>query len=156
MQQYVEILTVALQSIYLSQLESQGKAATSADQEINEQQRRFFADSIEAISQLVHYGPPIFFEVTSVEPRESSGLQITKSPGKNVVYLGSFLLTLGIFLLFYVRPQRVWMMLHPQEDGNTAIILAAKDAKDDAMMQEAFIQLTQQLQSATSAVKESA
>jgi cytochrome c biogenesis protein len=150
MQQYVEILTVALQGIYISELEKQQKI----QQEISEDQRRFFADSIEAISQLANYGPPMLFEVTRVESRESSGLQITKSPGKNVVYLGSFLLVLGVFLLFYVRPQRIWCMILPAQDGHTEIILAGKDAKNDAMMQPLFSTITQQLQSATSPVEE--
>jgi cytochrome c biogenesis protein len=152
LQQYIEILTIALQSVYLHQLEAMGKL----DQEkgITEDQRRFFADSIEAMSQLPNYGPPMFFEVTQVEHRESSGLQITKSPGKNVVYFGSLLLTIGVFLLFYVRPQRVWLWTQEDEQGHTTLLLAAKDTKNDDLLTDLFAQMTQALQSAIPPTKE--
>lgn len=142
MQQYVEILTVALQGLYLKVLENEGHPGNS---DLSEQDRRFFADAIAAIDTLPSYGPPMFFEITGVEHRESSGLQITKSPGKNVVYFGSLLLTIGVFLLFYVRPQRLWL-LAKDEDQGSELILAGKDAKDDALLRETFTQLSEQLQ----------
>ena len=152
-QKYLEILTVAMQSLYLKTLEMEG---ISDKAETSESERRFFADSVEAINLLSSYGPPMLVEITSVEQRESSGLQITKSPGKNVVFFGSFMLILGVFLLFYVRPQRIWLLVHHNELGNTEIIFAAKDGKDDAMLQETFTTLLQQHQSATTLLEESA
>jgi cytochrome c biogenesis protein len=139
--QYLEIMTVAMQGLYLKTLEKEGNQGDTT-----EAQRRFFADSIEAINTLTNYGPPMFFEVTSVNHREASGLQITKSPGKDVVYFGSLLLVIGTFLLFYVRPQRLWLLLAPQNDGSTDYIFAGKDGKDDKMLQPVFNHLTQQLQ----------
>lgn len=141
--QYLEIMTVAMQGLYLKTLEQEGGVV-----ETNETQRRFFADSIEAINALTIYGPPMFFEVTAVDHREASGLQITKSPGKDVVYFGSLLLVIGTFLLFYVRPQRLWLLLQPQNDGSIHYIFAGKDGKDDKMLQPVFDHLTQQLQQA--------
>lgn len=146
--QYLEIMTVALQGLYLKSLEQTGTVV-----ETNEAQRRFFADSIEAINTLSMYGPPMFFEVTGVDHREASGLQITKSPGKDVVYLGSLLLVIGTFLLFYVRPQRLWLLLQPQNDGSTHTIFAGKDGKDDKMLQPVFDHLTQQLQQASATMQ---
>lgn len=139
--QYLEILTVALQGLYLKTLE-----AENHEGDIDEAHRRFFADSVEAVNLLSTYGPPMFFEVTEVEHREASGLQITKSPGKDIVYLGSFFLMVGVFLLFYIRPQRIWLWLQAQEDGTTHYIFAGKDGKDDKMLQATFDQITQQLQ----------
>ncbi len=146
--QYLEIMTVAMQGLYLKTLEQEGPVT-----ETNEVQRRFFADSIEAINALTSYGPPMFFEITSVEHREASGLQITKSPGKDVVYFGSLLLVIGTFLLFYVRPQRLWLLLQPQNDGSTHLIFAGKDGKDDKMLQPVFDHLTQQLQLASATMQ---
>lgn len=146
--QYLEIMTVALQGLYLKTLEHGGAVV-----ETNETQRRFFADSIEAINALSIYGPPMFFEVTGVDHREASGLQITKSPGKDVVYFGSLLLVIGTFLLFYVRPQRLWLLLQPQNDGSTHYIFAGKDGKDDKMLQPVFDHLTQQLQQASATMQ---
>lgn len=146
--QYLEIMTVALQGLYLKTLELEGNQG-----ETTEAQRRFFADSVEAIDALKDYGPPMFFEVTSVDHREASGLQITKSPGKDVVYFGSLLLVIGTFLLFYVRPQRLWLLIQPQTNGGTAFIFAGKDGKDDKMLQPLFDQITQQLQQAPAAMQ---
>ena len=141
--QYLEIMTVALQGLYLKTLEAEGYQGDTS-----EVQRRFFADSIEAIDALKDYGPPMFFEITRVDHREASGLQITKSPGKDVVYFGSLLLVIGTFLLFYVRPQRLWLLLQPRQDTGTAFIFAGKDGKDDKMLKPVFDHITQQLQQA--------
>lgn len=152
LQKYIEILTIALQSIYLHQLDADQRL--NHDTGISEEQRRFFADSVEAINQLPDYGPPMFFEVASVTPHESSGLQITKSPGKDVVYFGSFLLTLGVFLLFYVRPQRIWLWTETDAQGQTTLLLSAKDVKNDSLLSDSFAQITQELQSAIPPIKE--
>ena len=152
-QQYLEILTVAMQSLYLKTLELEGIAD---NKEASEAERRFFADSVEAMNLLAHYGPPMFFEITSVDQRESSGLQITKSPGKNVVFLGSFMLIVGVFLLFYVRPQRIWLLVHHNEQGETEVVFAGKDGKDDSQLQDVFSNLLLQNQSATTPLKEPA
>lgn len=151
--QYLEILTVALQGVYLHTLEAEG---LRSEKETTEAQRRFFADSVEAINALSAYGPPMFFEVTSIEPRESSGLQITKSPGKDVVYFGSLLLVIGIFLLFYVRPQRIWLLARPTPEGYSELILAGKDGKDDKQLKTTFDDIKQALSLATPPLQETA
>jgi cytochrome c biogenesis protein len=150
-QKYLEVLTVAMQGLYIKTLEAEGMPS---GQETTEAQRRFFADSVEAINSLSNYGPPMLFEISGVQQRESSGLQITKSPGKNVVFFGSFMLIMGVFLLFYVRPQRLWLLVHHDALGNTEVIFAGKDAKDDLLLQETFDSLLQQHQSATLSPKE--
>ena len=42
---------------------------------------------------------------------EASGLQLTKSPGQKWVYLGSVLLVIGIFAMFYIRERRIWLLV---------------------------------------------
>lgn len=146
--QYLEIMTVAMQGLYIKALEQEGSV-----NQTTEAQRRFFADSIEAINTMIEYGPPMFFEVTSVQHREASGLQITKSPGKDVVYFGSLLLVIGTFLLFYVRPQRLWLLLQPQNDASTDYIFSGKDGKDDKMLKPLFDHITTQLQQKPNAMQ---
>ena len=48
---------------------------------------------------------------------QASVFQLTRAPGKKVVYLGSLLLVLGIFSMFYVRERRLWFWL---KDTSTA------------------------------------
>ena len=60
------------------------------------------------------YGAPVYLELTKFEQREASGLQLTRSPGKNLVYLGSALLVLDIFAMIYIREQRIWLLVKPK------------------------------------------
>jgi cytochrome c biogenesis protein len=53
---------------------------------------------------------------------------MTRSPGKNVVYLGSLLLVIGIILMFYVREVRVWLLL--QRDGTRLAMTSNRHNRD--------------------------
>jgi cytochrome c biogenesis protein len=61
-------------------------------------------------------------------------LQIARSPGKNTVYLGSALLTAGIFLLFYVAHRRVWVRVEAAEGGSQVTVARStnRNARDFA------------------------
>lgn len=76
---------------------------------------RFVRDSLNAISDSFHYGSPVYLQLNQFEEVKASGLQLTRSPGKNVVYSGSLLLVLGVFALFYVRERRIWLLVKPAE-----------------------------------------
>jgi cytochrome c biogenesis protein len=43
--------------------------------------------------------------------------QVSRTPGKPVVYLGCLLLILGVFAMFYIRERRVWVFIKPEADG---------------------------------------
>jgi cytochrome c biogenesis protein len=55
----------------------------------------------------------VYFQLASYEQVQASGLQLTRSPGRNVVYFGALLLTAGVFLLFYIRERRAWLLVKP-------------------------------------------
>ena len=46
-----------------------------------------------------------------------------------VLLMGSALLVLGIFLLFYVSHRRVWAMVMPREDGGTDLLMAGTNQR---------------------------
>ncbi len=83
--------------------------------EVNAQQEEFVSDSLNAMSDLFFYGKPFYLQMTQFEHREASGLQLTRSPGKNLVYAGSVLLVLGIFAMIYIRERRIWLLVKSQE-----------------------------------------
>ncbi|MFZ9376883.1 MAG: cytochrome c biogenesis protein ResB [Candidatus Fonsibacter ubiquis] len=60
-----------------------------ADKDLNQTRIIFIQDALNAYSDLFFYGAPYYFELTSYEQKEASGLQLTKSPGLFWVYLGS-------------------------------------------------------------------
>lgn len=79
---------------------------------------RFLQVAINAISDASFYGAPVFLQLNQFEEVKASVLQVTRSPGKSVVYLGCLFLTIGVFTMFYIRERRLWVWLKPQgEDG---------------------------------------
>ena len=79
----------------------------------NESNVNFVRDSLNSASDVFFYGTPFYLQLTDFQQRQASGFQLTRSPGKNLVYGGSILLVLGIFAMFYVRERRVWLLVKP-------------------------------------------
>ena len=65
------------------------------------------------------YGVPLYMQLDSYEEVKASVFQLTRSPGKPIVYWGCALLVLGIFAMFYLRERRLWLLVHP--DGATRL-----------------------------------
>lgn len=74
---------------------------------------QFVRDSLNAVSDSFHFGAPVYLQLNRYEEVKASGLQVTRSPGKNIVYGGSLLLVLGVFAMFYVRERRLWLLVQP-------------------------------------------
>ncbi|MEO7343449.1 MAG: cytochrome c biogenesis protein ResB, partial [Methylotenera sp.] len=79
----------------------------------NLESQALIQDSLNAFSDMFFYGTPYYLQLAQFEHKEASGLQLTKSPGQKWVYLGSVLLVLGIFSMFYIRERRIWLLLKP-------------------------------------------
>ncbi|MGM2895904.1 cytochrome c biogenesis protein ResB, partial [Bacillus cereus group sp. BC51] len=68
---------------------------------------RFVQNAINALSDSFLYGSPVYLQLDSFKQVQASVFQLTRAPGKNLVYLGSLLLVAGIFSMFYVRERRL-------------------------------------------------
>ncbi len=79
----------------------------------NEASGWFLRDSLNAISDLFFYGSPVYLQLSAFDQVQSSGFQLTRSPGKNIVYFGSFLLVLGVFAMFFIHERRLWLLVRP-------------------------------------------
>ncbi len=97
-------------------------------------------DTLNSMSDLFVYGAPVYLQLMSYDEVKASGLQLTRSPGKNVVYLGSLLLTLGVFFMLYVRERRVWLRIRPG-----SALLAMSSAKQTIDFEKEFTQHAQAL-----------
>src|SRR5574340_759783 len=97
-------------------------------------------DTLNSVSDMFVYGAPIYLQLMHYDEVKASGLQLTRSPGKNVVYLGSFLLTLGVFFMLFVRERRVWLRAKP---GHA--LLAMSSAKHTIDFEKEFTQHAQAL-----------
>lgn len=117
-QTYIKIL----QGTVLDAMDvAQGKAGLPV-LAVDETQYRFLMDSLVAVSALFEYGPPMWLEPSRFDEVKASGFQITRAPGQNIVYLGSLLLVIGIFCMFYIRENRVWVRL---AGGKTLIAMSS-------------------------------
>jgi cytochrome c biogenesis protein len=101
-------------------------------------------DTLNSISDMFVYGAPVYLQLMSYDEVKASGLQLTRSPGQNVVYLGSLLLTLGVFFMLYVRERRVWLRIKP---GHA--LLAMSSAKHTIDFEKEFNQHAQALDTLT-------
>jgi len=108
-QTYIKILENTAFEAYAMSREAAGKPAPTADAATI----AFIRDSLNASSDIFYYGTPFYLQLTGFEHRQASGFQLTRSPGKNLVYGGSLLLVMGIFTMFYIRERRVWLLVKP-------------------------------------------
>lgn len=71
---------------------------------------RFLLNSMDAYTGLTEYPAPVLLQLDGYKEVRSSGLQMTRSPGASLVYLGSVLLVLGTVFMFYIREKRAWLL----------------------------------------------
>lgn len=114
---YFKLLNASAFDAYNMVLAEQGKPLIT----LNPKTVAFLQDTLSAMNDLYFYGTPYYFQLDDFEHKEASGLQLTKSPGQKWVYLGSALLVLGIFAMFYIRERRIWLLLK----ANTQEVLLA-------------------------------
>ncbi len=110
-QTYLKILEGAVFDAY--QLTRERAGQNPAKMDANSLQ--FVRDSLNTISDLFFYGAPVYLQLVQYDEVKATGLQLTRSPGKNIVYGGSALLILGVFAMFYIRERRIWLLLKPQD-----------------------------------------
>lgn len=85
--------------------------------------------AIRGLSDMPHYPVPMTLQLKTFEHVQASVLQATRSPGKWIVYLGTFFLMIGIFMMLYVRDRRIWFWVNKQDDGGCAIRAAMTSHK---------------------------
>lgn len=90
---------------------------------------RFVQDAINAVSDSFLYGAPVYLQLDSFKQVQASVFQLTRAPGKKVVYLGSLLLVLGIFSMFYVRERRLWFWIKDKNGQGVDVIMAMSTAR---------------------------
>jgi cytochrome c biogenesis protein len=74
-----------------------------------------------------------------------TGLQMTRDPGVNIVWLGCFLLTTGLFISFFMFHKRIWVRLAPGEEG-TEVVLGGNTNKNVIAFEKEFTSLVKELQ----------
>lgn len=83
---------------------------------------RFVQDALNAMSDSFLYGVPLYVQLLTYDEVKASVFQLTRSPGRNIVYLGCLALVLGIFAMLYIRERRVWTFIG--NDGTTLMAMS--------------------------------
>ena len=72
---------------------------------------RFVQDGLNAMSDTFFYGVPVYLQLSGFDEVKASVFQLTRSPGKPIVYWGCALLVVGIFAMLYLRERRLWLLV---------------------------------------------
>lgn len=92
----------------------------------------FMNQAVLALSDIALYPAPLAFQLKDFQQVQASVFQVTRSPGRNIVYLGCLLLIIGIFAMLYVRERRLWVWLTPtgpQGTGSAATMALSSNRK---------------------------
>jgi cytochrome c biogenesis protein len=122
---YMKLLNGTLWELWQLARERAGLPAAPAD----EAHARFLQLSTNALADAVFYGAPVYLQLDDFQEIKASVLQVTRSPGKKVVYLGCLLLVLGVFSMFYIRERRIWVWLQDAPGGSDALMAMSTQRK---------------------------
>jgi cytochrome c biogenesis protein len=139
---YTKVLTSLLQAVYTDVLKQEG---VNTDKEITQAQERFYFDAVEALRQIYVYGSPFYVQLTDFKQVQQSTLQITRSPGNSVLILGCVMLIAGVFLLFYISHQRLWLVLYRDEAGMRQLLFAGSGNRNATDFRTHFVDLKDRL-----------
>jgi cytochrome c biogenesis protein len=113
--------------------------------EPSEAHARFLQVAANALSDSMFYGAPVYLQLEDFVEVKSSVLQVTRSPGKKVVYLGCLLLVLGVFAMFYVRERRLWIWVADQPGGGSEALLAMSTQRKTLDFEHEYKDMTTRL-----------
>ncbi len=145
LQSYVQVIQSIFANLYLDVMEADGVDVTKGLSDID---ALYFDDALNAISLISPYGSPLFLKMEDFKHIEASGLQITRAPGQNIVYLGCVMLMLGIFLMIYIQHRRVWLLVS-EENGQRRILFAGSGHRNRSEFDQEFAKMTTTLQRMT-------
>ncbi|NMM36622.1 MAG: cytochrome c biogenesis protein ResB [Glaciimonas sp.] len=122
---FMKVLNGSMWDLWQAAREKDGLTPIDA----TEKHARFLQLSTSAISDAFFYGAPVYLQLQGFEEVKASVFQVTRSPGKKVVYFGCLLLTLGIFSMFYIRERRLWVWLKDGDTGSVALMAMSSQRK---------------------------
>ena len=122
---FMKILNGTMWELWQVAREQDQLAPVAAD----EAHGRFLQLATNALSDNAFYGAPVYLQLDDFVQIKASVLQVTRSPGKFVVYLGSLFLVLGVFAMFYIRERRVWIWVRDDDGGAHALMAMSTQRK---------------------------
>ena len=121
-QRFGDVLLRMLNGSMVELLQLSRERAKLPALDMNEQKHRaWLAQAVVALSDAPLYPEPVLFQLENFTQVQASVFQVTRAPGKWVVYLGCLFLILGVFAMLYITERRVWVWVRPAaQDGQEA------------------------------------
>jgi cytochrome c biogenesis protein len=138
---FIKILNGSLWDLWQVARERDGLKALTPD----EGNSKFLQASINAAADAFFYGAPVYLQLREFDEVKASVLQVTRSPGKNVVYLGCLLLVLGIFSMLYIRERRLWVWVKSGGDNGSHALMALSTQRKTLDFEKEFEALKAQI-----------
>lgn len=113
--------------------------------EPSEKTQAFMSQAVLALSDMHIYPAPMAFQLKDFKQVQASVFQLTRSPGRVIVYTGCALLILGVFAMLYIRERRVWCWLTPHSPGNAHATMALSSNRKTMEADREFTLLRQRL-----------
>ncbi|WP_211452261.1 cytochrome c biogenesis protein ResB [Collimonas antrihumi] len=140
---FMKILNGSMWDLWQVAREKDGLKELPAD----DKHARFLQLSTNALSDASFYNAPVYLQMTGFDEIKASVFQVTRSPGKKVVYLGCLLLVLGVFSMLYVRERRLWVWVRPDKnaEGQSHALMAMSSQRKTLDFEKEFEVLKTQL-----------
>ena len=122
---FMKILNGSMWDLWQAAREKDGLADAPSD----ESHARFLQLATNALSDSFFYGAPVYLQLDDFREVKASVFQVTRSPGKSVVYLGCVFLVLGVFAMFYIRERRLWVWIKDEGEGAHALMAMSTQRK---------------------------
>jgi cytochrome c biogenesis protein len=73
---------------------------------------------------------------TFVRESRFTGLKVVKDPGVNLIWIAAALMVIGLAMLFYFPPKRIWAICRQRPDGTAEVRLATTAERDLSQTKE--------------------
>ncbi|MDB5909889.1 MAG: cytochrome biosis protein ResB [Massilia sp.] len=117
---FLKMLNGSLWHLWQAARARDGLAPVTAD----DNHARFLQLATNALSDSFFYGAPVYLQLDEFVEVKASVLQVSRSPGKSVVYLGCLFLVLGVFSMFFIRERRLWVWVRDADGGGSHALMA--------------------------------
>lgn len=121
----VPMVQLSLFELYDQDRQARGLPALAREGQAGQEATDWVRTALLALTSLPDYPAPVFLQLQTFEQVQASVFQVTRTPGKLVVYLGCLFLILGVFAMFYIRDRRVWIWVRAEGAGSRVLAAMA-------------------------------
>jgi cytochrome c biogenesis protein len=139
-----EVLIRILNGVLFELVQMTQERAGAQPLEPSDKTQAFMTQAVLSLSDAQIYPAPMAFQLADFTQVQASVFQVSRAPGRNIVYLGCLFLILGVFAMLYVRERRLWVWMAPHE-GRTEATMALSSNRKTLDVDREFEQLKTKL-----------